>query len=184
MLKLPFCPPRLTELLVLHLRQLESAVANFVLLTKQMSSRFQCPLIFFFLIYSYSIMRRVFTSFVNWTGVNVVEEKGNSNSCRVSWCWTLPHVCRQCSHATCPKSKTGFLRFCPLFIFFLFHFSKYAIYSISIYLQFDTIVTNNIFGDILSDEASMITGSIGMLPSASLSSSVFLSNFYIFQVFI
>lgn len=37
--------------------------------------------------------------------------------------------------------------------------------------QFDTIVTNNIFGDILSDEASMITGSIGMLPSASLSSS-------------
>lgn len=37
--------------------------------------------------------------------------------------------------------------------------------------QFDTIVTNNIFGDILSDEASMITGSIGMLPSASLSAS-------------
>ncbi|CAN1309770.1 3-isopropylmalate dehydrogenase, chloroplastic [Linum perenne] len=36
--------------------------------------------------------------------------------------------------------------------------------------QFDTIVTNNIFGDILSDEASMITGSIGMLPSASLGS--------------
>lgn len=34
--------------------------------------------------------------------------------------------------------------------------------------QFDTIVTNNIFGDILSDEASQITGSIGMLPSASL----------------
>lgn len=34
--------------------------------------------------------------------------------------------------------------------------------------QFDTILTNNIFGDILSDEASMITGSIGMLPSASL----------------
>ena len=34
--------------------------------------------------------------------------------------------------------------------------------------QFDVIVTNNIFGDILSDEASMITGSIGMLPSASL----------------
>ena len=39
-------------------------------------------------------------------------------------------------------------------------------------MQFDTIVTNNIFGDILSDEASMITGSIGMLPSASLSDSV------------
>lgn len=34
--------------------------------------------------------------------------------------------------------------------------------------QFDTIVTSNMFGDILSDEASMITGSIGMLPSASL----------------
>jgi len=34
--------------------------------------------------------------------------------------------------------------------------------------QFDTIVTNNMFGDILSDEAAMITGSIGMLPSASL----------------
>ncbi|KAK4267607.1 hypothetical protein QN277_024362 [Acacia crassicarpa] len=37
--------------------------------------------------------------------------------------------------------------------------------------QFDTIVTNNIFGDILSDEAAMITGSIGMLPSASVGSS-------------
>ena len=34
--------------------------------------------------------------------------------------------------------------------------------------QFDTIVTGNIFGDILSDEASMLSGSIGMLPSASL----------------
>ncbi len=37
--------------------------------------------------------------------------------------------------------------------------------------QFDVIVTNNIFGDILSDEASVITGSIGMLPSASLGDS-------------
>ena len=37
--------------------------------------------------------------------------------------------------------------------------------------QFDVIVTSNIFGDILSDEASVITGSIGMLPSASLGSS-------------
>jgi 3-isopropylmalate dehydrogenase len=36
--------------------------------------------------------------------------------------------------------------------------------------QFDVIVTTNMFGDILSDEASMITGSIGMLPSASLGS--------------
>ncbi len=37
--------------------------------------------------------------------------------------------------------------------------------------QFDVIVTGNIFGDILSDEASVITGSLGMLPSASLGSS-------------
>ena len=36
--------------------------------------------------------------------------------------------------------------------------------------QFDVIVTSNMFGDILSDEASQITGSIGMLPSASLGS--------------
>src|SRR5271169_4108191 len=35
--------------------------------------------------------------------------------------------------------------------------------------RFDTILTENMFGDILSDEAAMITGSIGMLPSASLS---------------
>ena len=34
--------------------------------------------------------------------------------------------------------------------------------------QFDVIVTGNIFGDILSDAAAMLTGSIGMLPSASL----------------
>ena len=37
--------------------------------------------------------------------------------------------------------------------------------------QFDVIVTGNIFGDILSDEAAMLTGSIGMLPSASLDSA-------------
>lgn len=37
--------------------------------------------------------------------------------------------------------------------------------------QFDVIVTTNMFGDILSDEASQITGSIGMLPSASLGNS-------------
>ncbi|MBM3558271.1 MAG: 3-isopropylmalate dehydrogenase [Alphaproteobacteria bacterium] len=36
--------------------------------------------------------------------------------------------------------------------------------------QFDVIVTDNLFGDILSDEASMLTGSLGMLPSASLGS--------------
>lgn len=39
--------------------------------------------------------------------------------------------------------------------------------------QFDVIVTSNIFGDILSDEASMVTGSIGMLPSASLATGNF-----------
>lgn len=38
--------------------------------------------------------------------------------------------------------------------------------------QFDVIVTTNLFGDILTDEASMITGSIGMLPSASLGGAV------------
>lgn len=37
--------------------------------------------------------------------------------------------------------------------------------------QFDVIVTGNLFGDILSDEAAMLTGSIGMLPSASLAAS-------------
>ncbi len=39
--------------------------------------------------------------------------------------------------------------------------------------QFDTIVTSNIFGDILSDEASMISGSIGMLASATLAEGTF-----------
>jgi len=37
--------------------------------------------------------------------------------------------------------------------------------------QFDVILTSNLFGDILSDEAAMLTGSIGMLPSASLGSA-------------
>lgn len=37
--------------------------------------------------------------------------------------------------------------------------------------QFDVILTTNLFGDILSDEISMITGSIGLLPSASLGAS-------------
>ena len=37
--------------------------------------------------------------------------------------------------------------------------------------QFDVIITENMFGDILSDEASMTTGSIGMLPSSSLGST-------------
>ncbi|MFA7659745.1 MAG: 3-isopropylmalate dehydrogenase [Anaerovoracaceae bacterium] len=39
--------------------------------------------------------------------------------------------------------------------------------------QFDVIVTNNMFGDILSDEASMIAGSIGLLPSASIGEGAF-----------
>jgi 3-isopropylmalate dehydrogenase len=38
--------------------------------------------------------------------------------------------------------------------------------------QFDVIVTGNLFGDILSDVAAMLTGSIGMLPSASLGGTV------------
>ena len=38
--------------------------------------------------------------------------------------------------------------------------------------QFDVIVTTNMFGDILSDEAAMLTGSIGMLPSASLGGAI------------
>ncbi len=37
--------------------------------------------------------------------------------------------------------------------------------------QFDVLVTSNMFGDILSDLASMLTGSIGMLPSASMDAS-------------
>jgi 3-isopropylmalate dehydrogenase len=44
-----------------------------------------------------------------------------------------------------------------------------AMQLVSAPTHFDTIVTDNMFGDILSDEAAMITGSIGMLPSASLS---------------
>lgn len=40
-------------------------------------------------------------------------------------------------------------------------------------LQFDVMVTGNIFGDILSDAAAMLTGSIGMLPSASMGSGTF-----------
>lgn len=39
--------------------------------------------------------------------------------------------------------------------------------------QFDVILTSNLFGDILSDEASVLTGSIGMLPSASMGGSAF-----------
>ena len=40
--------------------------------------------------------------------------------------------------------------------------------------QFDVILTENMFGDILSDEASMVTGSIGMLASASLNETCLL----------
>jgi 3-isopropylmalate dehydrogenase len=42
--------------------------------------------------------------------------------------------------------------------------------------QFDVIVTGNIFGDIISDIAGMITGSLGMLPSASLEVSMLYMN--------
>jgi 3-isopropylmalate dehydrogenase len=38
--------------------------------------------------------------------------------------------------------------------------------------QFDVILTNNMFGDILSDEASMLAGSLGLLPSASIGGGV------------
>ena len=49
--------------------------------------------------------------------------------------------------------------------------------------QFDVIVTSNMFGDILSDEASVLTGSIGMLPSASLAGTPgALDNLWIFIV--
>jgi len=47
--------------------------------------------------------------------------------------------------------------------------------------QFDVIVTSNMFGDILSDEASVLTGSIGMLPSASLSGAPGESPFGIYE---
>jgi 3-isopropylmalate dehydrogenase len=43
-----------------------------------------------------------------------------------------------------------------------------AMYLINRPADFDVVVTGNLFGDILSDEASMITGSLGMLPSASV----------------
>jgi 3-isopropylmalate dehydrogenase len=43
-----------------------------------------------------------------------------------------------------------------------------AMQLVSAPARFDVIVTENMFGDILSDEAAMLTGSIGMLPSASL----------------
>ena len=39
--------------------------------------------------------------------------------------------------------------------------------------QFDVVLTENMFGDILSDEAAMVTGSLGMLPSASLNETKF-----------
>lgn len=45
-----------------------------------------------------------------------------------------------------------------------------AMYLVSRPGDFDVVVTSNLFGDILTDEASMITGSLGMLPSASLGS--------------
>ena len=46
-------------------------------------------------------------------------------------------------------------------------------YLISNPARFDVIVTENMFGDILTDEASMLAGSLGMLPSASLAAGKF-----------
>ncbi|MDH3606234.1 MAG: 3-isopropylmalate dehydrogenase [Acidimicrobiia bacterium] len=46
-----------------------------------------------------------------------------------------------------------------------------AMYLVSHPTEFDVVVTANLFGDILTDEASMITGSLGMLPSASVGAS-------------
>ncbi len=46
-----------------------------------------------------------------------------------------------------------------------------AMYLLSHPAEFDVVVTSNLFGDILTDEASMLTGSLGMLPSASIGSS-------------
>lgn len=110
-------------------------------------------------------------------GVHAMEEEGNTYCCRLPWYWAVTYVCWQCSYATYPQSKAG--KFLYAFPFWLFT-PHYMIWSycwmlnsnISMDLQFDTIVTNNIFGDILSDEASMLTGSIGMLPSASVGESV------------
>jgi len=48
------------------------------------------------------------------------------------------------------------------------YFDISAILFVRASKKFDVIVTGNMFGDILSDEAAMLTGSIGMLPSASL----------------
>jgi len=48
-----------------------------------------------------------------------------------------------------------------------------AMYLISNPARFDVIVTENMFGDILTDEASMLAGSMGMLPSASLAHGKF-----------
>jgi 3-isopropylmalate dehydrogenase len=53
-----------------------------------------------------------------------------------------------------------------------FYVDNCAMQLISNPRQFDVIITTNLFGDILSDEAAMLTGSIGMLPSASLGGNV------------
>lgn len=64
--------------------------------------------------------------------------------------------------------KCGLYFMCPA----LSCFVNFQLIALFVLHQFDTIVTGNIFGDILSDEASMLTGSIGMLPSASIGTSV------------
>lgn len=121
--------------------------------------------------------------FVFVTGIYVMEETGYSNSCRIPWCWTLSHVCWQCCYAARAQPKTGLLSvdfYCYWWLVYQECLQEIYIY-LRVLLQFDTIVTNNIFGDILSDEASMITGSIGMLPSASLGESVLSSNFKFYK---
>ena len=51
------------------------------------------------------------------------------------------------------------------------HVDNAAMQLVKVPKKFDVIVTGNMFGDILLDQASMLTGSIGMLPSASLNAS-------------
>ena len=51
------------------------------------------------------------------------------------------------------------------------HIDNAAMQLVKVPKKFDVIVTGNLFGDILLDQASMLTGSIGMLPSASLNAS-------------
>lgn len=42
-----------------------------------------------------------------FSDINFLEKKSYGNSLRISWCWTLTHVCWQCCNAACSRSKTG-----------------------------------------------------------------------------